>query len=225
MRALDVVLDHREKLFQLVHDDQQLGLGVGEDAVDRPGDAELVALELAPSARAAARRQRPGAAVSSSRNGCDPGSSSITYQRSEPGIAPAPQRGHQPGPNHRGLPRPGGPTTARNRAAGSSSARLSDQPLDDGLSPEEVDRRPPRGTRAGPCTGCGSDPLGSSATRRPLERGPELRRDLVDVGEPVASGPSRSRARSPRRPPRGRSGRSVAPRGARRARGGRAGGE
>ena len=85
VQPLVLILHQGEDLLELIEHDHELAVRVGKDAVGRPDETERVALEHRPATTVAARLPRPSSADSSSRSGCEPGSRSITNQRSEPG--------------------------------------------------------------------------------------------------------------------------------------------
>ena len=181
VRAFGLVVDQREQLLELVEHDEQLGVGIGQEPVDRRGPGRARPVRARRAATAAGPRRRRAARVRALGAGGPRGAGRRRTSGRSPGSPrvgspargrPAPRR-TSPIPRvppRRGTGRRRSRPAARGAVASAARVRRSR-------------RCRPRGTRAGPCTGCA--PRRGSATRapppdRPAERGAELEH----VGEP-----------------------------------------
>ena len=110
----------------------------GQRLLDRPGDAPARRLAR-PCRPAAPVRRPPGAAPPPApRTGSAPGTIEVTNQRVEPGTAPGPQRGQQPGPHHRRLARSRRADHGQQPTGGAGPAEPLDEAVDEALAAEEV---------------------------------------------------------------------------------------
>ena len=64
-----LILDQGEHLLELVEDDQELGIGVGEDAIDRSDETERRRASSSSSSDGGGSTATPRSADSSSRSG------------------------------------------------------------------------------------------------------------------------------------------------------------
>jgi hypothetical protein len=131
------------------------------------GRAQLVTFELIDQGRRGFRRPGPGGRSRSRGTVCGPARLRSRTSVPSPGIAPRLSAGTRPARDDGGLPRSDGPTTARNRARGSSSARRRMSRLVTGLSSEESRRRPASRNARSPLYGFRIGPSRSRAVRGP----------------------------------------------------------
>ncbi len=181
-RPSPLVLDEREDLLELIEDDQQLGVPVGQDPVDRSHEPELVAFELLHQRG----RRLDGDAH---QGGLDLAERLVAGHHVDhvPALRTrdrtAPQRRHQPCADDRGLARARGTHHGEEPSRRVVLREAPEQPLGHRLAAEEVGGVRLQ-ERAEPLVGVADVPDGfARRRRRALEGRPERRGELRNVGE------------------------------------------